>query len=259
MREQKSVLFHVHIPKCAGSSFRSLLQKHFRTRHLNLYVDDTHFLFSNEQLADAITTNDPISISSHFVRVFPRMIAGRRIHYVTFLRNPVAQFISYRNYICRAFQAIRHPNLLQCLPPQADKLSSREFARWVLTCSPQDAPFRENYVTNFFTHRENDLVQQANRQVTPPRLDAAKSVLDQFLFVGVVERMQESYTKLTEVVSSSGVQLPEDSVPVENVSSDVGDSTEWINPDDEVGRLLLASLQEDLELYDWARRKTERD
>lgn len=256
MKEQKSVLFHVHIPKCAGSSFRSLLQKHFGTRHLNLYVDDTDFLFSKEQLADAITTDDPISISSHFVRVFPPVIAGRRVHYVTFLRNPVAQFISYRNYICRAFPAIRHPNLLQYLPPRADKLSSREFARWMFTCSPQNAPFRENYVTNFFAHSENDLAQRANQQVMS-RLDAAKSVLDQFLFVGVVERMQESYAKLTEVVSANGVHLPQDLVPVENVSGDLGDCTEWINPGDEVGCLLLASLQEDLALYDWVRRKTQ--
>lgn len=255
MGEQKSVLFHVHIPKCAGSSFRSLLQKHFLERHLNLYVNDTHFLFSKEQLADAIKANDPSSISSHFVRVFPRTIAGRRVRYVTFIRHPVKQFISYRNYICRTYNAIADSNLLRCLPPAGDKLSSREFARWVLTRSPEDAPFRENYITNFLAHPANDFTLRVDRQYKPRRIDIAKSVLDQFFFVGLVEKMQESYERLCELLNANGVHLPQDSVPIENVSNDFTDDTEWIKPSDEVGGLLLASLQDDITLYDWARRR----
>jgi hypothetical protein len=41
-------------------------------------------------------------------------------------------------------------------------------------------------------------------------------------------------------------------MPVENTSADYRDDLSWINPDDEVGSLLLRSVEKDRQLYDWA-------
>src|ERR1022692_2209962 len=48
--EATPVLAHIHVPKCAGTSFRALLERHFGPRQLGLYVNDTYFAYGDEAL-----------------------------------------------------------------------------------------------------------------------------------------------------------------------------------------------------------------
>ena len=88
-------------------------------------------------------------LSSHHVRAFPRWLAGREMLYVTFLRDPIEQFVSYMTHIKKHYLKITSRSLLEAVPPDAPQLTLREFARWLLT-QDRDIPFRENHNVNFF-------------------------------------------------------------------------------------------------------------
>jgi hypothetical protein len=89
-------------------------------------------------------------------------------------------------------------------------------------------------------------------------LEAAKAALERFFFVGITERMEESIAKLRKLVRTVGLDFPPDPVLIENTSSEFRDDVSWINPDDEVGLLLLRSVEKDRQLYEWAAARLER-
>jgi hypothetical protein len=246
VRKRPPVIGHIHVPKCAGTSFRRLLEGHFGSRHLNLYVNDTFYVYSNEALVDFLQDDEVRAFSSHHVLRFPPQVAGRDLHYVTFLRNPIQQVISYIPHVKKYYSAITSESLLQALPPDAPRLSSREFAKWVLAQN-RDIPFRENYTVNFFTrHAEGG---------PGDRLTAAKSVLEGFFFVGIAERMEESIRRLQTLAEEAGLDFPMNSITTENSSNEYRDDLTWICASDEVGSLLLRSVDMDMKLYDWAVRR----
>jgi sulfotransferase famil protein len=242
--ESVPLLAHIHVPKCAGTSFRILLERYFGPRHMRLYTDDTYFVYSHDALRNCVLRDPPPrAFSSHHVRTFPRWLAGREMLYVTFLRDPVQQVVSYMTHIQKHYAGITSASLLEAVPPDARRLTLREFARWLLT-QDRDIPFRENYNVNFFA-----------RHSAPPeadRLEAAKVALSGFFFVGISDRMDESMDKLRELVQAAGLDFPPDPVPVLNTSSEFRDDLSWIDPADEVGSLLLRSVEQDRQLYDWA-------
>jgi hypothetical protein len=238
------VLAHIHVPKCAGTSFRALLERHFGPRHLGLYINDTYFVYGDAALRSYLLQDPEIlGFSSHHVRVFPRWLAGREMLYVTFLRDPIQQFVSYMTHIKKHYADITAESLLDAVPPDAPRLTLREFARWLLTQN-RDIPFRENHNVNFFARHSAPLA--------PDRLEAAKAALEDFFFVGITERMSESMCKLRALARAAALDFPQDAITVENTSSDYRDDLSWINPDDEVGSLLLRSVEKDRQLYDWA-------
>ncbi|MGA2132398.1 MAG: sulfotransferase family 2 domain-containing protein [Bryobacteraceae bacterium] len=242
--EPVPVLAHIHVPKCAGTSLRAVLERYYGPHYLRLYVDDTYFVYGLETLRNYLLRDPRIAgFSSHHVRTFPRWLGGRRILYMTFLRDPIEQFVSYMTHIKKHYSRITAQNLLESVPPDAPKLSLREFARWLLT-QEQDIPFRENHNVNFFARHSHP--------GAPDRLEAAKAALSEFFFVGITERMEESMAKLRGHARLAGVDFPSDPVLVENVSNDYREDLGWIQPCDEVGALLLRSVEQDRQLYDWA-------
>jgi len=238
------VLAHIHVPKCAGTSFRVLLERYFGPRHLSLYVNDTYFVYGDEALRSYLLGDPEIrGFSSHHVRVFPHWLAGRELLYVTFLRDPIQQFVSYMTHIQKQYSTITSESLLKAVPPDAPQLTLREFARWLLT-QDRDIPFRENHNVNFFASHSAPAVSD--------RLEEAKTALEKFFFVGITERMAESVSKLRALAQAAGLDFPPGPMPIENTSADYRDDLSWINPDDEVGALLLRSVEKDRQLYDWA-------
>jgi hypothetical protein len=245
------VLAHIHVPKCAGTSFRMLLERHFGARHMRLYVDDTYFVYDEGALAGLLShTTQTLAFSSHHVRTFPARLACREIVYVTFLRDPIQQFISYMTHAQKHYAAITSQSLLEALPPNTPQLSLREFARWLLT-SGRDIPFRENHNVNFFARHSFPLA--------PDRLEAAKTALSGFFFVGITEKMDESVRELQALAAREGLDFPEDAISVENTSGDYRGDLSWIHRADEVGALLMRSIEKDRQLYDWATERLEAD
>ncbi len=242
--ESVPLLAHIHVPKCAGTSFRILLERYFGPRHMRLYIDDTYFVYSEDALRNCLLRDPPPhAFSSHHVRTFPRWLGGREMLYVTFLRDPVQQVVSYMTHIQKHYAGITSPSLLEAVPPDARRLTLREFARWLLT-QDRDIPFRENHNVNFFA-----------RHSAPPeanRLEAAKAALSGFFFVGISDRMDESMEKLRALAETTGLDFPSDPVPVVNTSSEYRGDLSWIDPAEEVGTMLLRSVEQDRQLYDWA-------
>lgn len=244
------VLAHIHVPKCAGTSFRNLLERHFGPKHLRLYVNDTYFVYGAETLRSYLLRDPEIrGFSSHHVRTFPHWLAGRELLYVTFLRDPIEQFVSYMTHIRKHYSKLTSESLLAAVPPEAAQVTLREFARWLLT-QDRDIPFRENHNVNFFARHSSI--------TNPDRLEAAKAALEKFFFVGITERMVESMLKLEAMARTAGLEFPPGPLAVENTSADCRDDLSWITPDDEVGSLLLHSVEKDKQLYDWAAARLDR-
>jgi hypothetical protein len=242
--EAGPLLAHIHVPKCAGTSFRVLLERYFGPRHVRLYMDDTYFVYSEEALRNCLLRDPlPRAFSSHHVRTFPSRLGGREMLYVTFLRDPVEQFVSYMTHVRKHYSGITSRTLLESLPPNAPQLTLREFAHWLLT-QDRDIPFRENHNVNFFARH--------SAPAEADRLEAAKAALSRFFFVGISDRMDESMEKLRALAQGAGLEFPADALSVENTSGEFRDDLGWIDPADEVGAMLLHSVERDRRLYDWA-------
>src|SRR5260370_874971 len=249
------VIAHIHVPKCGGTAFRKFLIKHYGPAHLPLYVSDTFFVYPEEELAGYLTDRAVRGFSSHFVRTFPEKLADRDLIYITFLRNPVDQFISYITYVQKNYQNIQHEKtLLSCLPPHLLSLSVREVARWILTCD-REVNFRENFTVNFFaryTLPGEVGPFRVDKYYRQNRLAAAQRILAQFFFVGVSEQMDRSVAVFRKLMERCNFSFPPGEVPLENTSFEFRDDLSWIRGEDEVGSLLLQSVREDQKLYEWA-------
>jgi len=250
------VLVFIHMPKTGGMSILHWLNT-AGASHLNLYENNTHFVYSEDALARTLFQSPGVKfLSSHFILTFPPYLAGRRMLYFILLRDPVQQFISYVTFIKKTFPTITDPNLLRCLPPDPCSLSSREFAHWLLSQDREDIPFRENYTVN-------RLARQTYLSLLAPaasfdgaayragRLTLAKAVLNQCMAVGLTEQMDQSVDRLRKIAASQGVDLPPGPVGSDNRSGELRDDLSWIHPSDEVGAMLLHSLEEDRQLYQW--------
>lgn len=256
-RTPSPVLIHVHIPKTAGTSLWRLLERAGES-HRNLYVNDTYFVYTPGALAEFVSNTKITSISSHHIQTFPPYLGGRRMLYFTILRDPVQQFISYITFIKKVYKDQTDPNLLSCLPRDAASLSLKEVARWLLT-QERAVPFHENYTVNFLA-RQTFLSLTGNPDPSAyraVRLSLAKAVLDQFVFVALTERMEESVDTLRKICGGLGVELPAGPVGRENTSSELRDDLSWVDPTDDVGALLFQAIEEDRQLYDWARARFE--
>jgi hypothetical protein len=178
--------------------------------------------------------------------------------YVTFLRHPVQQFLSYLYHVRGHFSAISDPALLSCLPPNLPRLSLRETADWILA-QRREINFSENYTINFFAnpvagHLDDNGYRRA-------RLGIVQNLLRQFFFVGIAERLDQCLDLLRDKLAPRDIKLPAGPAPVLNTSlreqtklSDIS----WIHEHDRVGKRLLESVAEDDALYRWAVERLER-
>lgn len=256
------LLAHIHVPKCAGTSVRVTLNQVFGPAHVNLYFLYTTFVVEEADLDEIIRRHQARAFSSHFVRTFPVELASRPIHYVTFLRDPVQQFLSYISYAKKCYSAvIADPVLLVHLPPNYVELSTRECARWILTSDTQGyRNFRENFTTNFFARYV--VLKESGYGYSDPRyrrirLDVAKERLSRFLFVGITEHMEESWSAMCRACANAGIEIPKVDLPIENQSFRSSEDVDWVHERDEIGRLLLDSVREDQALYNAAKERFE--
>lgn len=235
--------------------------RYFGDAHLNLYVDNTFFVYSEDKLAEQIRNPAIKAFSSHFVRTFPPQLAERDMLYVAFLRDPIQQFVSHLTYTRKHFERITEPELRSCLPPDMPSISLRESARWILTSPREEVKFRENHNTNFiarypFRQRAGGSYSESRYRKT--RLALAESILEKFFFVGITEQMDLSIELLRKRAKQFGIDFPPGNVLKENVSGEIRDDLSWTDPKDEVGALLWNATREDQRLYEWAQARLAR-
>jgi hypothetical protein len=266
----EDLLAHVHIIKTAGTSLWKWFARTLAGGHGLVYpsnVPDSYYLDEAKLITSGIGNTAVRSVSSHYFRLFPARAVGRRMRYFTLLREPLAHYLSYCNYLRQIYRDITDPETLAALPPDADRLSAREFTEWVLE-QRNDIPFRENYQTNYLTsYVWRTATGRGPRPEEPlpvwdaadwaayrsERIELGKRVLRAFAAVGVVERMHDSVIALSRRAATWGLHIdPATDVWHDNATPVVQQDLSWIDAGDPVGRRLLASFEDDRTLYAFA-------
>lgn len=257
------VIVHVHMLKCAGWSVKRLLELSFGDRHFEMYDYDPGFVLEPDEITRLLRAQPSIaSISSHGIRLFPPMLGSRIPLYVTFLRDPADQFVSYIKFVKNNWAKLSDEHRRR-LPPNGDVLPARDLAHWLVT-SGDEALFNRDYVVGYMTEvllrdevrrlahhvgNHSDLAGVLRSLYERIAVELAISVLEDFFFVGIVEEMETSMALFRERLEPYGFELDISDYRRENVSPPVAGGTEWLRQDDAVGGLVLQSLRKDYQLY----------
>ena len=261
------LLVHVHIPKCAGSTFKRILSLTFGERHQDWYSEDPFFFFEAEEIASRLAQHPEIaSIASHSIRSFPQRMGERVPLYVTFLRNPIDQFVSYITFLKKNKPHLTETHRLY-VPPDVDLMTVRDIAHW-LVGNEHEVPFKSNYTVRFLSEiefrrhtasltelldgREASALRDLYERVA---LDLAVAVLERFFFVGIVEEMENSVALVGERLKQRGLELGCADFRRENVSEHFRGDLGWLDESDAVGRLVFQSLAKDVRLYEHFRER----
>jgi hypothetical protein len=170
-------LYFVHVPKCAGTSFISLLDERYCSNEiLPIHYDLGKFEkeYANSQLPQYkfIRGHFPYdSVVSHLPET-PRVI--------TFLRDPITQFVSHFEMRQRV------PDPLVGIQSTLQKLTLDEFLeRKDFLFDPANRVLFANWATWLMGG-----ITRAKSGKEIPNLELAKERLSSFDFVGIVERYQ---------------------------------------------------------------------
>ena len=236
----RPLLVHVHIPKCAGTSFRSLLQTSFGDRHCDYYPWDQSVCLTRDQLLQFVLDRpEMVSLSSHVVRLFPPIIWDRLGLYVAFLRNPIQRFVSNLTYCKKRYHSFPE-GLKRYLPANCTDMSLRSLSAWMHENQPE-AVQRSQLVTNFLAEQTwldsaggiLNLADQwlDSRSILYPGFESIKvtlatTLLEDFFFVWLVEEMEASVRVLRERLVPYGLRLMNTPTPIENVSRELATDVE---------------------------------
>lgn len=177
-------LFFMHIPKTAGTAVRQVLENYIdmadvhasvQARFLIAMRGDRH---SSEKFLKAryVAGHLPLRFSSCF---------QKKVHVVTFLRNPIDQTISY----------LRHLQRDGHIPTSIGPENLAESAWAKLFINPQT-----RWVAGAFEPTVDSFdggAKEVNKLTDPSLLRQAKTNLRNFAFVGVVEQLSESLSAMS--------------------------------------------------------------
>lgn len=220
----------VHIPKTAGSSFSTELEK-LRPPYTNIHrqyhgVDVVTFSRIEDEL-DRVTGQDSFaagnSCSGHFswTQAEPIRTARPDARFVTFLRDPIKRVISDYRYA----RTPTHPTYKQFI------------ARY---------PDIESYV-------ESPESQDKMARFLLPAKERARAEIEQFLnreyaFIGLLEMYPMSFNILSRL-------LGKDQMPVEHKRKTVQTADNAVNENDSLHEMIAEYNPRDKMLYDIVRRK----
>jgi hypothetical protein len=176
----EDVLYFSHIPKTAGMTFRTIVEDHFDDREicpatLNAQVAK----IPKDQLKDYRLFRGHLG----FINI-PELLPGKRVVNVTILREPIARVISHYEYIRRMpgdphYKAVKDMTLAEF----AQKLTAGKVGKNIQTY----------HVAKAMRFKLDDLTPEET-------LALAKESLDDFAFVGLVERFQDSLFLLSYIL-----------------------------------------------------------
>ena len=260
----RPLLVHVHIPKCAGTSFNNLLRISFGAGHLDAYLPVPDAVYSNDEFAQRVAAAPQIqSIASHSIRRFPRILGDYVPLYVCFLRDPLEWYLSNLTYVLKncAELSADHRSIL---PPDLGSLSVRDLAQWLMDRTEQEGRVKTYYdrmtlVEYLVTSTYDDCVLSDPSAPPPPAVretslfSLSQHLLNSFFFVGMVEKMPEGLAILRRKLNAYGLCLAPGELPVLNTSHERRGDLSWLTEADPLGRRILGCLERDRCLYAHAR------
>lgn len=203
-------------------------------------------MWSVEEMEHKIKENpDMVCLSSHYFRHFPKEVCGRRLLYFCFVREPLDWLISNFTYVKNNARNFSKSHM-ECFPANAEDLNLRVLISKVIS-TDQTWPQRGQWLTRIFS--QNASCESNTRN----SLEAAKDVLSSFSFVGTTARFEDSFHAFRKFLCGFGYDLCHLPSPNENVSADFRIDLDWLNPADEVGKMIFEKLRVDFELYNFAR------
>jgi hypothetical protein len=177
--QDQDVLYFCHIPKTAGMTFRTIIEDQFACEDvcpatLNAQLKK----LSLEDLRRYRLFRGHLGFSN-----LPSLLSGKRVINITVLREPVARVISHYDYI-RRMPGDPHYSAVK-------DMSLEEFAQR-LTAGKLGKNIQTYHVAKTVKY---DLDQLSVAET----MDLANDSLDQFGFVGLVERFQDSLFLLSYI------------------------------------------------------------
>lgn len=235
------LLVHVHLPKNGGSSTNDILFESFGYRYVPQYTADPTEL----QVADFFATAVPRIpqaqvIASHSFREFPDRAAKRPLLHVTFLRHSIARHLSYYRYARKHYHTFS-PEHIKTLPPNFLEMTPQDYLRWEAGLA------RLGYSLGQIAHFDPE--------GNPTR---ARDVLEGFFMVGVVEQLDRGLALLRKKLKAVDLHLVELPAGRANTTEDLYDETGGML-EDPATREAASYLNDDLDLYNWAKRRFERE
>lgn len=222
------ILIFLHIPKTAGSTFVSVLEREYgHASVLDLY-DST----SGDEVA-ALTPEEmgrTRVVVGHFYFGVHERLPGP-CHYVTFLRDPVERVVSHYRFVQR------HPE--HYLHEAASTLNLAEYVRSCGTAEPN------NDQTRLLAGRE---LASCDGGSSPAMLPVAKRNLDRHAAVGLTEAFDASLLLMRRTFGWSRPFY---------VSRNIGDRHEEVNRD--TREVILSHNELDTELNRYGRERFENE
>jgi hypothetical protein len=248
------LLVFVHIPKSAGTALNTWLS--LSHHYGNLYVKVADSSVSALRWTDVspvdLADRRLRSVASHHLRTYPPSIHGRRLRYITILRNPIAWWVSHVRFFHKLEASESQP-----------RRSLREYAEWILDQPELTMLEQLNGQTNFIAEHEwfrlnrrddmgidwkaeGELFERYRRE----RFDLAKATLHNFDALGTVERLDDFTQILQAKAPAWDVPLIRiDGLNPTHVTQAPPVDASWINAGDSVGKRLLDAFAEDFELH----------
>lgn len=177
--QSQDAVYFPHIPKTAGMTFRTILEDQFHCDDICPATLNAQFAkLSPEQINQFRLFRGHLSYID-----IPRLVTEKRLLNVTVLREPIARVISHYDYIRRTPGDPHHQSVMaMTLEEFAQKLSVGRIGKNV----------QVYYIAKLAKY-------ELNRMSPQEILDLAKHSLDQFAFVGLLERFQDSLFLLSYI------------------------------------------------------------
>ena len=253
-KTESPLILHCHIPKTAGTTVSAGLRRSFDIFHFHHFHPNPFYILARENLEELLEIDPSLrSISSHHLRSFPLSVAGRPTFLMTFLRKPEDTFVSQLKYAQREFSTFS-PEAKRFWPKDTPRLPLRELAHRFLevTTAYQDYSPQTRFLCN--SNSMASLGLSDGNEFGLDSYEIARSILDGFHFVGVVEETKKSLELLTDRLLEWGVNVYFD-LKLRLNSCPSNSRPEWLTPEDEVGRRVLETSKSDRLLHDHFRKR----